>query len=126
LIEFEILGTPRPQPRPRFRNTSYGVRIYTVQEVLDYKADIASIAKSKIKSPIVGAIKIEVHVYVQRPKSLSKKIVNCTKRPDLDNYVKLVFDALNKVAYNDDGQIIELIATKSYGEPRVIIKITEV
>jgi Holliday junction resolvase RusA-like endonuclease len=36
---------------------------------------------------------------------------------DLDNLVKLVKDALNHVAYEDDSQIAELQATKRYVEP---------
>lgn len=36
-------------------------------------------------------------------------------RPDLDNLVKLVKDALNGVAYVDDSQVAHLRAEKLYG-----------
>lgn len=36
------------------------------------------------------------------------------KKPDLDNIVKAVSDALNEVAYHDDTQIVLVIAKKAY------------
>jgi Holliday junction resolvase RusA-like endonuclease len=38
-------------------------------------------------------------------------------RPDIDNLVKLGLDALNGVAYNDDGQVYCLNAEKCYVGP---------
>jgi Holliday junction resolvase RusA-like endonuclease len=31
-------------------------------------------------------------------------------RGDLDNYVKLTLDALNGVAWDDDGQVVRIVA----------------
>ena len=39
------------------------------------------------------------------------------KRPDLDNYVKMIADALNGVVYVDDAQIVTLWAWKRYANP---------
>lgn len=36
------------------------------------------------------------------------------KKPDMDNIVKVVADALNGVAYNDDTQIVLVSAKKAY------------
>jgi Holliday junction resolvase RusA-like endonuclease len=35
-----------------------------------------------------------------------------TLRGDLDNYVKLTLDALNEVAWDDDGQVVRIHASK--------------
>ena len=35
-----------------------------------------------------------------------------TLRGDLDNYVKLTLDALNGVAWDDDGQVVRITAVK--------------
>lgn len=56
------------------------------------------------------------------PKSKSKKIkqqmlngeILPLKKPDMDNIVKVVADALNGVAYHDDTQIALVIAKKAY------------
>ena len=45
-----------------------------------------------------------------------------TKKPDVDNLVKAVKDALKGLLYQDDAQIIHLEASKAYGpEPGVTI-----
>ena len=36
------------------------------------------------------------------------------KKPDIDNIVKVVADALNGVAYHDDTQIVMVVAKKVY------------
>jgi Holliday junction resolvase RusA-like endonuclease len=39
-----------------------------------------------------------------------------SRRPDLDNLCKLVFDALNHAGfYDDDAQIVRLVAAKVHG-----------
>ena len=56
------------------------------------------------------------------PKSTSKKRTALMldgkelplKKPDIDNIVKVVADALNGVAYHDDTQIIMVVAKKVY------------
>ena len=50
-----------------------------------------------------------------------------TKKPDIDNIGKVVMDALNKIAFDDDSQVIKLLVEKVYGEePRVEITIGEI
>ena len=39
-----------------------------------------------------------------------------TKKPDIDNVVKAVADAIQGVAYRDDVQIIRLTVVKTYAE----------
>lgn len=47
-----------------------------------------------------------------------------TKKPDIDNVIKVIADALNGVAYDDDKQIIDVSARKVYSEtPRVDVRI---
>ena len=56
------------------------------------------------------------------PKSVSKKRTKDMlsgqelplKKPDIDNIVKVVADALNGVAYHDDTQIVYVVAKKAY------------
>ena len=36
------------------------------------------------------------------------------KKPDMDNIVKVVADALNGIAYHDDTQVVCVVAEKSY------------
>lgn len=53
--------------------------------------------------------------------------ISPTKKPDIDNIVKVVLDAMNKFAFKDDTQIVRLEVEKLYtdGEEKVEIKIEE-
>lgn len=47
-------------------------------------------------------------------------------KPDIDNVIKVICDALNGIAYKDDTQIIKVTAEKFYSdEPKVIVEIEE-
>ena len=50
-----------------------------------------------------------------------------TKKPDIDNIMKAVLDALNGVAYYDDSQVCKVNFMKMYSEdPRLKILIKKV
>ena len=54
-------------------------------------------------------------------------IIRPTKKPDMDNCLKAIADALNDVAYKDDTQIVDCQVRKFYSEkPRVVIKISQI
>ena len=50
-----------------------------------------------------------------------------TKKPDIDNCLKAVMDGLNKVAYEDDKQVVEnhIIKRWTTGVERLEIEIVE-
>lgn len=61
----------------------------------------------------------------QRERMLQRKVYP-TKKPDIDNIVKVVLDALNGLAYKDDTQVVKVAATKIYdGNARVEVRIEE-
>lgn len=79
-------------------------------------------------------VRVKITAFYAIPKSFSKKKteeaesgkIRPLTKPDIDNVVKIVCDALNKVAYRDDTQVIEVVACKYYGkEPKVVIEIDE-
>lgn len=59
----------------------------------------------------------------ERAKMLDAKIRPLVK-PDVDNISKIVCDALNGVAYDDDKQIVALNVIKAYGaEPCICVNV---
>ena len=47
-------------------------------------------------------------------------IISPTKKPDIDNIVKIVLDAMNKFAFKDDTQITKLEVEKIYGIEEIL------
>ena len=81
----------------------------------------------KVKYPryetLEGRIIIKIEAYFEPPKSTSKKQteqmlenkISPTKKPDIDNIIKIVLDALNKMAFRDDSQVTKIEVEKIYG-----------
>ena len=139
-ISFEIPGPPVAQGRPRAGKINYGRRkgqtvVYDPQESKDYKRFVALIARQHApRKPIEGPVRAIIKIYRQIPKSTTKKdrqaILEGIKRPtvksDIDNYTKSILDACNKIIYQDDSQVVDLIASKYYSDnPRVEVTIRE-
>lgn len=83
--------------------------------------------------PLEGALRMQIIAWVIIPKSTSKKkqklmeerIIRPTKKPDMSNILKSAEDALNKLAYHDDSQIVTGIIHKFYStRPRLEIEIS--
>lgn len=75
-------------------------------------------------------IALTCEFYCPIPSSISKRKREqlneslCLKKPDIDNYVKLVCDALNGIAWEDDNVVASLYAVKLYdNEPRTEVYI---
>ena len=52
--------------------------------------------------------------------------ISPVKKPDIDNVVKIVLDALNKFVILDDIQVTKLTVEKEYArEEKLLIKIEE-
>ena len=81
-----------------------------------------------------GRIKVNIIAYFSIPKTTKKSEINemldnnisPTKKPDIDNIVKVVLDSMNKFAFRDDNQITKLEVEKKYAlEDKVYVKIEE-
>jgi len=128
-VDIIIETNPVSQLRPRIS----GNRMYDPKKVRDYKKYIAWETKRQWKKePLQGAVKIKIDIYRDIQKTESKKnkklkdegVIRPTVKSDLDNYLKAVLDAMNKIAYVDDSQIVEINARKFYSyNPRVEIKL---
>lgn len=118
-IEFLVPGKVQAQQRPRV--TRYGT--YYPKETVAYKKHIQECATGFLDKPIDKYVTLVLEVFVEVPKSYSKKdrlaCLNDEKRPtksDIDNYCKIVQDALNGIIWEDDRLVTDLIATKRYAE----------
>ena len=136
-MHFVVLGPPVGKGRPKFSTFNGRAIAYTPQKTVNYENLVKiSFQQSGEKGfTKEKELEAELKAFFPIPKNTSKKkisemlkgMIYHTKRPDIDNLVKSVFDALNGLAYYDDSQICKLTVCKLYSElPRVEITITEV
>lgn len=127
-VPFEIV----PCPRPRVSSVNGFTKTYYPKKYEQFKAVLGLYLKSKIKTKLEGAIKVEAHITMQMPKSWSKKKrmemdgKYHTQKPDKDNLEKSLYDALTGVAFKDDSAVAVGVTTKRWGEHgKAIIAISE-
>ena len=57
---------------------------------------------------------------------MEEHILRPLKKPDADNVIKVVLDSLNKIAYHDDTQVVDLQIRRFYSrDPRLVVTIQE-
>lgn len=94
------------------------------QRYLQYKTLIALEARKHFKEPMEGPIEVKVVFFVKPPKKMPKGRTEPTVKPDIDNMIKGIFDALNKIAWKDDAQVISVISQKHYyDEPHIRVTV---
>jgi Holliday junction resolvase RusA-like endonuclease len=83
------------------------------------------------RPPFEGPLEVTVAAYWPWPKSMSAKKRRMygsqyfTSRPDADNVMKLLGDALNGIVWRDDAQIVIQTVSKSYSlRPETVIRVT--
>lgn len=126
VVELMVIGPPAGKGRPRF-NTRTG-HAHTPQATRTAEARIADawIGAGSVRLPD-GPVFCRVEAVMSRPAghwrtdgSLSAAGVRApwpTKKPDLDNIIKLVGDSLNKLAYRDDADIVRVDAVRRWCNP---------
>lgn len=122
-VSFTIPGKVRG--KGRHRHTKTGIT-YTPKATKEYEELVRMYFYSgKNKSFENGvALSAFITVYVKPPvrakkivkEAMLKNEIKPIMKPDNDNIEKIIFDALNKVAYYDDTQIVENTTIKKYSE----------
>lgn len=125
-VTFTVPGRPQGKARARtVKNKHTGATMsYTPEKNVLYENFI----KDRYLNACNGAflerkpVELEIVAKFAPPKSVSKKRRALMlegkelplKKPDVDNIIKVVADALNGLAYHDDAQIVVATATKVY------------
>ena len=134
IYEFEVPGKVIGKGRPRLN--SYTGVVYTPTRTKDYESLVEQyfLLKYPRFKALEGRIKINIIAYFSIPKTTKKADINemlennisPTKKPDIDNIVKVLLDSMNKFAFKDDNQITKLEVEKKYAEtPKIYVKIEE-
>lgn len=140
MIRFKYMGEPIGKGRPRV--TARGGKFahaYTPKKTKDFEDAIRFefMASNCEQMPVYSKdvpLQAEMTFAFRVPKSYSKKKreaclkgeIPMTKRPDTDNCVKSVLDALVGACFEDDSSVVKVTAEKIYAEePFVEVRIYE-
>lgn len=136
-VKFTILGEPEGKGRPRFRKQGPYVKTYTPESTVSYENLIKTEYRRQCNDyrfDDSAQLDVRIIAYYEIPKSKSKKVkkmmeehqLRPLKKPDADNVIKVVLDSLNKIAYHDDTQVVDLQIRRFYSyDPKVIVTIQE-
>jgi Holliday junction resolvase RusA-like endonuclease len=115
-----IPGEPIAQPRVKVSTQGGFARAYVDAKhpIYAYKQAIRIAYVNAGGEVLEGPVSVRVVCWFDRPKSHSKKRRQSrepkTTKPDADNLGKAILDALNEIAYNDDGQVCRFTVEKWY------------
>lgn len=136
MLTITIPGELRGKGRPRFSARAGFVRAYTDAKTASAETWVRACASDVVTgTPIAGPVAVRLDVGVGVPASWPKKrraaalagAIWPTGKPDLDNILKLVGDALNGIVWADDKQIVRAEVTRRYVEaPQSVLTVTEV
>jgi Holliday junction resolvase RusA-like endonuclease len=93
-IAFTIAGKVAGKARPRPGRRAWYVPTQELQNDIGWQAKVA-MKQAKLE-PLIGNVAIDIEI-----------ISNSVARSDIDNVLKLLCDALNKIVYDDDRQIVD-------------------
>jgi Holliday junction resolvase RusA-like endonuclease len=125
MVTFMVEGTPVPKGRPRFARRGKFVSTYSPKTTVDYETKVAEAAQLAMgaSEPLETPVGAYIYITLPIPASYSKKRTQAclsgeerpTKKSDIDNFCKAVFDGMNGIVFVDDSQIVSLHSTKVYG-----------
>ncbi|WP_143314265.1 RusA family crossover junction endodeoxyribonuclease [Clostridium sp. HBUAS56017] len=127
-VEGKIKGKARPRV--------YNGHAMTPEDSVNYENWVKLCYQQQAGKYFEGPVRAAITAYYKIPKSYAKKRIKAIregleypqKKPDADNIAKILLDSLNKIAYGDDSQVVELIVKKKFTEEieRVEFEIEEV
>lgn len=125
-VAFVIPGTPVGKGRPKFARRGNFVSTYTPEKTASYENLVKVKAEEAMagRQVIDGPVEVAIWLFVTPPASWSQKkqrealagTIFPTSKPDVDNVLKGIFDAMNEIVWKDDKQAVDVHVTKRYGE----------
>ena len=121
-LTFDVIGRPSPQGSKKSIGNNRFVE--SSKFLPAWRRDVKEAAENAVTvngwTSVSGPVELEVMFYLDRPSSVSTvKRPYPIVPPDLDKLIRGVGDALTGVVYDDDSQVIRVLAWKVYADTRV-------
>ena len=116
-----ILMEPVPKGRAKVAVVKGHAQVYTPQKTVKSEAQVITEIRHSLGNvqpfPQGAPVRLIAIFYRSRPKNLAKKVLKPVQQPDLDNYLKLLKDALDGFAFPNDSQVTTTLVKKRFAEP---------
>lgn len=135
VVAFIVPGAAVGKGRPKFARRGAFVTAYSDKKTVSYENLVRIYASEAVgnRPPLEGPVRLTLKISVLPPSSWSKKktsdallgLVRPTTKPDIDNIMKAICDAMNEIVYIDDKQVCDVWISKHYAvtpEVRVIVE----
>ena len=122
MLNMKIIVEGKTKGKARPRIGKFGG--YTPKDTVTYENWVKVCYQNAGGQLLKGPVRAKIDVYYKVPKSYTKKRLQAIrdgldypcKGPDSDNVAKIILDSLNKIAFDDDSQVVELIVNKLWTE----------
>ena len=136
-IAFEVVGEPRAWERPGAMIRGHRIHWYVRAEEANYRKSIGWAAKAAMgarpptRKPVAmlmsALLPIPTRWTIQQREDAHAGLIIPTAKPDGDNLLKLVADALTGIVYLDDAQVADWHCLKRYSaQPALRIEVREI
>ncbi len=125
MIKIDAPIMPVPFPRPRFDSRSK--QTFNPKRYREFKDELGYYARLAMRGrPLMtGEVKLHADFYRPKPKPRKGKPEQVSFVGDVDNYLKAVMDALSKIVYLDDRQVVQISGAKIFGASHIEIELEE-
>ena len=115
LIQITVPGEPIAKPRAKgwFNKKTNILHHYydSASGIKPFEQHVKDLSFEKFKTPLDGPVRLDVVFIFPRPKAMMWKTKPMpreykTTRPDYDNLMKSISDAMNGIVFRDDGQVV--------------------
>ena len=124
-------GVPVAKGRARFGRG----RAYTPAQTRGFQASFGWAAKTAMvgRQPLTCAVKVVASFELPIPSSWSARLrvdavagtIRPTTKPDTDNLLKVVLDAINCIVVDDDARVVDVSASTIYSDnPKTVVTIS--
>ncbi len=117
--------------RARVVRTERGIRAFTPKKTQNFEFMVRFFLSKNasydlLDNPISVPVRLVCDFQLSRPKK--PQFPFPAVRPDLDNYVKAILDAMNGLILKDDALVCQIVAKKSYAirSPQIWIKLESI
>lgn len=138
---FSVPVEPKGKPRAMPVRMGKSVRMVKTKDARQWADTLAQYAALHLpRELITEPVRVDIVAIHRRPAYMSKRdrsgqlkfssgLIPCKKKPDIDNIVKHVYDALRRF-WSDDCLVVDGRSAKLYseidGEPRIVIRVQSI